>query len=281
MRADAVEDGRHARAGEIERGFPNRLRARHFAEEFGGVVLVGRKSNANLAVADDAFVAPVFVHDLANVLRDEVCLQAKPGHVGKRVRENLHALEGREFVNQEEQAMFVAELLGTLKIEFFGEPVNDHGKDQAHERTKPNLVARRNNEVERYWPFVIHEVLNRKVARGSGTANKRIAVKRQCRFRCGQDAGEILVLLVEHFLNFLFHDGMRARRFARGKPPVVCVVLVVCVGEKLGESFAEVEAGSRKDAGEQAEGCLPTFECGGVAHMQDHPGVMDAAASCQ
>ena len=167
--------------------------------------------------------------------------------------------------------MFVAELLGALKIEFFGEPVNDHGKDEAHERTKPNLVARRHNEVERYWPFVIHEVLNRKVARGSGAANKRIAVERQCRFRCGQDAGEILVLLVEHFLDFLFHDGMRARRFARGKPPVMCVVFVVRVGEKLGESFAEGEAGSRKDAGEQAERSLPTFESGGIAHMQDHP----------
>ena len=74
--------------------------------------------------------------------------------------------------------MFVAELLGTLKIEFFGEPVDDHGKDQAHERTKPNLVARRYNEVERYRPFMVHEVLDRKVANGSGAANKWIAVKR-------------------------------------------------------------------------------------------------------
>ena len=81
--------------------------------------------------------------------------------------------------------MFVAELLGTVKVEFFGEPVNDHGEDEAHERTKPNLVARRHNQVERHWPLVIHEVLNRKVARGSGTANKRIAIQRQCRFRCG------------------------------------------------------------------------------------------------
>ena len=43
------------------------------------------------------------------------------------------------------------------------------------------------------------------------------------------------------------------------------------VGEKLGEGFAEGEAGSRKDAGEQAEGSLSPFESGGVAHMQDHP----------
>jgi len=64
---------------------------------------------------------------------------------------------------------------------------------------------------------------------------------------------------------------MRARRFARGKPPVMCVVFVVCVGEKLGEGFAEGEAGSRKYAGKQAERCLPTFESSGVAHMQDHP----------
>ena len=43
------------------------------------------------------------------------------------------------------------------------------------------------------------------------------------------------------------------------------------IGEKLGEGFAEGEAGSGKDASEQAERSLPTFESGGVAHMQDHP----------
>ena len=59
--------------------------------------------------------------------------------------------------------------------------------------------------------------------------------------------------------DFLSHDGMRARRFARGKPPVMCVVFVMRVGEKLGESFAEGKAGPRKDAGEQAEGSLTTF----------------------
>ena len=81
--------------------------------------------------------------------------------------------------------MFVAELLGALKIEFFGEAVNDHRKDEAHERAKPDLVARRDDEIERDGPFVIHEVLNRKVARGSGAADKWIAVERQCGLRCG------------------------------------------------------------------------------------------------
>ena len=74
--------------------------------------------------------------------------------------------------------MFVAELLGTVKVELFGEPVNNHGEDEAHERTKPNLVARRYNEVERYWPFMVNEVLDRKVANGSRATNKWIAVKR-------------------------------------------------------------------------------------------------------
>ena len=138
--------------------------------------------------------------------------------------------------------MFVAELFGALKIELFGEAVNDHGKDEAHERAKPDLVARRDDEIERDGPFVIDEVLNRKVARGSSAADKRITVKRQCGLRCGQDAGEILVLLVEHFLDFLFYDGMRSCQFACGKPPVVGVVFVVWIVEKLGEGFTEGEA---------------------------------------
>jgi len=178
MRAHVIEDRRHARAGKVERRFSNGLRPRHFAEEFGGVVLVGSKCDANLAIADDALVASVFVYDLSNVLGNEVGLEAKPGHVGKRVRENLHAFEGGKLVNQEEQTVFVAELLGALKIEFFGEAVNDHRKDEAHERAKPDLVAWGDDEVERHGPFVIYEVLNRKVARGSGAADKWIAVER-------------------------------------------------------------------------------------------------------
>src|ERR1700724_2601879 len=65
---------------------------------------------------------------------------------------------------------------------------------------------------------------------------------------------------------------MSARRFTRGKPPTVCVFLVVCVGEQLCEGFAEVETGSSKDAGELAERCLPSLECGGIAHMENHAG---------
>src|SRR5467141_701943 len=64
---------------------------------------------------------------------------------------------------------------------------------------------------------------------------------------------------------------MGARRFACGKPPVMSVVLVVRVGEKLGEGFAEIEAGSRKDAGQEAEGSLPPIESRGIAYMQNHP----------
>src|SRR5882762_7608166 len=65
---------------------------------------------------------------------------------------------------------------------------------------------------------------------------------------------------------------MGARRFACGKPPVMSVVFVVRVGEKLREGFAEVESGSREDAGEKAERGLPAFKGGGVAHMEDHSG---------
>src|SRR4029077_20526707 len=163
------------RAGEVERCFTNGLRARHLAEEFGGVVLVGGKGDANLAVADDALVASVFVHDLANILRDEVGLEAKASHVGERVRKNLHAFERGEFIDQEQQPVFVAELLGALKIEFFREAVYDHCKDETHERAKANLNARWNYEIKRDGPFVIHEVLDSKVARGSGTADQWIA----------------------------------------------------------------------------------------------------------
>ena len=145
--------------------------------------------------------------------------------------------------------MFVAQLFGALKIEFFGKAVDDHGENEAHERAKPDLVARRDNEIERHRPFVIYEVLNCKVAGRSRAAHKWIAIEGQCCFRCGQDAGEILVLLVEHFLNFLFHDGMSARWFAGRKPPVMGVVSVVWIVEKFAKGLTECEARACEEAG--------------------------------
>src|SRR5580704_12831483 len=65
---------------------------------------------------------------------------------------------------------------------------------------------------------------------------------------------------------------MGARRFACGKPPVMSILFVVSVGEKLGQGFAEVESGSREDAGEKAERGLPAFKGGCIAHMEDHSG---------
>ncbi len=77
MGGDVVEDRRHARPGEVERRLSNSLCPCHIAEEFCGVVLVGGKRDADLAIADDALIAPVFVHDLADVLCDEVGLKAR------------------------------------------------------------------------------------------------------------------------------------------------------------------------------------------------------------
>src|SRR5205823_6154874 len=110
-------------------------------------------------IADDALVASVFVHDLSDVLGDEVCLETKPSHVRKRVRKNLHTFEGRKFVDQEKQAVFVAQLLRTLKVELFGETIDDHGEDETHEWAKPDLVTRRDDKIKRYRPVVIHEIL--------------------------------------------------------------------------------------------------------------------------
>src|SRR5207248_4843617 len=115
------------------------------------------------------------------------------------------------------------------------------------------------------------EVLNCKVAGRSRAAHKWIAIEGQCCFRRGQDAGEILVLLVEHFLNFLFHDGMSARWFAGRKPPVMGVVFVVWIVEKFAKGLAECEARACEEAGKQTERRPLPIDRRGVAHMKNHP----------
>ena len=67
---DVRHDRRKPRAAEVIARLLYRGGAGHFAKQFGGFELIGRKRDADVAVRNDALVAAVRVDDLADVLRD-------------------------------------------------------------------------------------------------------------------------------------------------------------------------------------------------------------------
>src|SRR6266404_8022715 len=118
---DVVCDWGHSRTRKCKGGFLDSLNTRHFAEQFGSFVLVWGESHPDLTIAHNALVRTVLIHDLADILSYEIGFQSKTGHIRKSVGEDLHTLEGWEFVDEEEQAVLVVELTSSLEIEFFRE----------------------------------------------------------------------------------------------------------------------------------------------------------------
>ncbi len=92
-RVDVTHNWREPRAAEVVARFLDRGRARHFAQKFGGLELVGRESDAHVAVGNDAFVITVGIDDLPDILRDQVRFQAIPSHVRKCIGEDLHPIQ--------------------------------------------------------------------------------------------------------------------------------------------------------------------------------------------
>src|SRR5215469_739586 len=153
-----MQPARSARSAKVEGGFLNGFYARHFAKQRGRLVLIRRESRSDSAVAHDAFIGAVLGNDLPNVLRDQVCAQAKTSHVGERPRENSHSFKARKFIDQQKEPMLVIFLLCSVKRESLGQTVDDHGKDEASERPNPIHFRRWYYQVKGNRLYIIDQV---------------------------------------------------------------------------------------------------------------------------
>ena len=71
---------------------------------------------------------------------------------------------------------------------------------------------------------MVHQVVDGEVARRGVLRDQRIAVERQRCLGSGEDAAEVLVLLVEHLLHLLPDDRVRRCPSPVRHPPVVRIV---------------------------------------------------------
>src|SRR5471030_291002 len=110
--------------------------------------------------------------------------------------------------------MLVALLLRALEYHPLGEAVDRHREHQPDEWAQSNLVRRWDHQVQRHGAVVVYQVVDGKVARRGVLCDKRIAIERERRLRGGEDAAEVAVLLVEHFLHLLANHWMGERLIA-------------------------------------------------------------------
>src|SRR5471030_1993848 len=110
--------------------------------------------------------------------------------------------------------MLVALLLRALEYHLLSEAIDRHREHQPDERAQANLVRRWDDQVQRYGAVVVHQVVDGKVARRGVLCDKRIAVQGERRLRSREDAAEVAVLFVEHFLHLLANHWVSKRLIA-------------------------------------------------------------------
>ena len=76
---------------------------RHARQPFGRLDLVRGIGDADMAVRDDALIAPIGAPKLRDVLGDEIGLDAVACDIGQRLLEDLEFAVGRELVQHQKQ----------------------------------------------------------------------------------------------------------------------------------------------------------------------------------
>src|ERR1035441_799481 len=89
----------------------------------------------------------------------------------------------RELVDQEQQAMVVPLLLGTVERHPLSQSIDHHREHEPDQTAKPDLVGRGHHKVQRYREVAVHEIIYGEVARRRVPSHEWIAIKRQRRFR--------------------------------------------------------------------------------------------------
>src|SRR4029077_1886701 len=128
----------------------------------------------------------------------------------------------------------------------FSETIDGHREHQTDEGTQANFVRRWNHQVKRHRALVVHEVIDREIARRSVFRYEWIAVERERGFRSREDAAEVAVLLVEHFLHLLANDGMGECPIASRHAPIVSMSRIVLEVQQFIERLAKAGAGPRE-----------------------------------
>ena len=129
---DVTEPGRQPVTGIVALGAQFGGGAERIGNPFGGALIVGRESDADMAVIEDGVVFAVGLGDLIEALRDQIGADAVPCHEGQRSLEKVQPTQRRKLVQHHQQLVFPP--LAGIAFQPFGEPPPDLIEDQAHQR---------------------------------------------------------------------------------------------------------------------------------------------------
>ena len=111
----------------------------------GGIVIIGRERDADMAIVENGVVRPVGFFNLVERLRDQECLDPVACNKGQGAFEEVEPPQSREFVEHEHDA-----LSASFGSQLFGQAAPDLIEHQADERLGPADIGRRNDQIERH-----------------------------------------------------------------------------------------------------------------------------------
>ena len=121
-----------------------------------------------MAVCHERVVLAIHGIELGNVLNDDVDLAAVSGDIGQRLLHNREFSQAGEFVQQEQQAVFIPDHASTVrKLHLGADAAHNHIHHEPQQRAHPVNVRRRYDKIQIHWFFMVHQVMDAEIT-GSG-----------------------------------------------------------------------------------------------------------------
>ncbi|MNI38874.1 hypothetical protein D3C73_930330 [compost metagenome] len=158
-----------------------------------------------MAVVEDRIVRPVGFLDLVEALGDEEGLQPIARHEGQGGFEEVETTQGRELVEQHQQATTPCP-----RMEILGQASSDLVQDQTDQRLGAADVRRRHHQVEGDGPFAIDQVADAPVATPGHRCDNRVAIEAEEAHRGREHARPLVLALVQQFAGGGGDHGMRS-----------------------------------------------------------------------
>src|SRR5579883_1872469 len=99
-----------------------------------------------------------------------------------------------------------------LRVQLRGEAATDLIEDEPHKRLGPADVGWRDDEVERHWTLGLDQITDAPVAAPGDGCDNRIAIETEERHGGRQDAGTLILALVQQLARGACDDGMNPLR---------------------------------------------------------------------
>ena len=188
-----------ARAGERHLFFHHRCLAGHVRKGFGRFYSIRRVGDAHMAVRHERVILAVHGIELGNVLNDDVDFAAVSRDVGERLFHDRQLAQGRELVQEQQEAMLVARHASAVREFHLGaDAAHNHIHHEPQEWAHPVNVRRGNHQVEVHRLVMVHEVMDAEVAMAGIERHNRIAVQRQVGQSRGNNAARFILRFVQH-----------------------------------------------------------------------------------